>query len=285
MRRRNYLHAIGGATVVGLSGCLGGNDGTDTESGADDTEGGDTETEAETIRVASGIPYPPFEMMENGEPTGFDYDMGAAIFEDHMGREMEFLDRSFDGIISGLQNGNYRVIMSAMTITEDRKEKVDFSDPYFTAYQAVSVLENSDISSKADLRGKTVAVQKGTTGANAADELKTEFDGELTVSRYDSSASAFNAVLNNQAVAVINDNTVSAEYVNENDEALRFVMGDGVAAEQRDDPPEYPTLSIEEYGIAFRKGDDEFREQVNDVLETLRDNGTYDDIYSSYFAG
>lgn len=256
----------------------GGDDGT--ESGTDGTA-----TEDQTIRVASGIPYPPFEMMENGKPTGFDYDMGAAIFEENMGREMEFLDRSFDGIISGLQNGNYRVIMSAMTITEKRKESVDFSDPYFTAFQTVAVLENSDISSKADLRGKTVAVQKGTTGANAADDLKAEFDGDLTVSRYDSSASAFNAVLNNQAVAVINDNTVSAEYVNQNDEDLRFVMGDGVAAEERDNPPEYLTLSIEEYGIAFRQDDDEFREQVNEILATLRENGTYDDIYSTYFAG
>ena len=242
-------------------------------------------TEAEPIRVASGIPYPPFEMMENGEPTGFDYDMGVAIFEDQFGREMEFLDRSFDGIIPGLQNGNYRVIMSAMTITEERQEKVDFSDPYFTAYQTVAVLEDSDISSKADLRGTTVAVQRGTTGANAAEDLKTEFDGELSISRFDSSASAFQAVLNNQAVGVINDNTVSAEYVNENDEELRFVMGDGVAAEERDDAPDYLTLSIEEYGIAFRQDDDEFRERVNEALATIRENGTYDDIYSTYFAG
>ncbi|SHH51696.1 basic amino acid ABC transporter substrate-binding protein [Halobaculum gomorrense] len=267
MDRRTYLKSAGAAgAALSVTGCLGGGGGS------------------ETITIGSDIPYPPFEMMENGEVTGFDPAIAQAVFTDELGYEHSFKDTSFDGIIQALNNGNFRVIMSAMTITEERAQEVDFSDPYFTAYQTIATLENSDITSKADLAGKTVGVQKGTTGAGAAEQLKSELNGDLTIKRYDTIASAFNALLNNQVAAVINDNTVSAEYVSKNDEDLRFVEGEGAAAEQGREAPPYLTLTVEDYGIAFRKGD-ELVSEVNDALATIKENGTYDDIYSEYFAG
>jgi polar amino acid transport system substrate-binding protein len=84
--------------------------------------------------------------------------------------------------------------------------------------------------------------------------------------------------------AVINDNTVNAEFAADNDE-VRFVEGEGVAAESDGDAPPYLTLTIENYGIAFREDDDAFLQRVNEALATIKQNGTYDEIYAEYFAG
>lgn len=266
--RRTYLKATGGAAAaLALAGCSGGSGGN-------------------TITIGSDIPYPPFEYeTSQGELKGFDIDIANAVFSEQLGMEPTFQDTSFSTIIPSLNNGNFRVIMSAMTITDKRDEKVDFSDPYFTAYQTIVVGQDSPIDEKADLKGKTVGVQKGTTGAGAAEQLKAEFNGDLQINAYDQIAAAFSSLLNNQVVAVINDNTVSSEYVNKNPEKLRFVKGDGAAAEQGRDAPPYLTLTIEDYGIAFREDDDDLRKQVNDALATIRENGTYDEIYSKYFSG
>jgi polar amino acid transport system substrate-binding protein len=173
--------------------------------------------------------------------------------------------------------------MSAMTINETRAESVDFSDPYFTAFQTVLILDDDNISQLDDLQGETVGVQRGTTGEAAAEDLKSDFDGELTIQSYDQITGAFDALLNNQVSAVINDNTVSASFAAENDGVV-FLEGDGVAAD-RENAPDYLTLTIEEYGIAFRQDDDDFREEVNDALAAIQEDGTYDEIYNEYFDG
>ncbi|PSQ59630.1 basic amino acid ABC transporter substrate-binding protein, partial [Halobacteriales archaeon SW_7_71_33] len=93
---------------------------------------------------------------------------------------------------------------------------------------------------------------------------------------------AFDALLNNQVSAVVNDNTVNADFVARQD-GVRFVEGEGAAADQGEAAPPYLTLTVEQYGIAFTEDDDEFREQVNDALATVRESGTYDEIYAKYF--
>ncbi|GAA0194011.1 basic amino acid ABC transporter substrate-binding protein [Halobaculum roseum] len=269
MDRRTYLKSAGAAGAgLALTGCLGGGD-------------------SETITIGSDIPYRPFEYeTTDGELTGFDVDIAQAVFTDQLGYEHEFVQTSFDTIIGSLNNGNFRVIMSAMTINDERDEEVDFSDPYFTAYQTIVVREDSDITAQEDMRGVRVGVQRGTTGEGAAVELQEEFDGDLDINRYDQIPDAFSALLNGQIDAVINDNTVSAEFVNgEGEGEVRFVEGEGAAAESDQEAPPYLTLTVENYGIAFREDDDEFREEVNGALETIRENGTYDEIYSEYFAG
>ncbi len=306
MRRRKYLKSIGaGAAIAGLAGCSGGGGGSDTATGSDDTATEDeadtmtsTETEAATegadnpydieggvVTIGSDIPYNPFEYRtEDGELTGFDVDIAEAVFVDQLGLEYEFQTSAFDTIIASLNNGNFRVIMSAMTINDERDEKVNFSDPYFTAYQTVLVRSDSDITAREDLRGVAVGVQKGTTGETAAEELKNEFDGELEIQSYDLVAGAFDALLNGQVVAVISDNAPSAEFANQQDN-VRFLEGDGEAAEQGENAPSYLTLTVEDYGIAFREDDEEFLEAVNEALAAIRDSGRYDEIYGEYFAG
>jgi len=278
--RRSYLTVLGAGGAVALAGCTGGDgDGgasTDTDDGTTDSEDG-----PDSVAIGSDIPYRPFEYRTvEGDLVGFDVEIAEAVFGDELGIEPEFQQTGFDGIISSLNNGNFRVIMSAMTINDERAERVDFSDPYFTAYQTIVVLEDSGITGQEDLRGRSVAVQKGTTGEGAAESLQEEFGGELTIESYDQITGAFDALLNNQVVAVINDNTVNAEFAAENDE-VRFVEGEGAATGE--DAPDYLTLTVEEYGIAFRQDDDDFREEVNDALAAVMDDGTYDEIYAEYF--
>jgi polar amino acid transport system substrate-binding protein len=266
--RRQYVAALGAGSVAALAGCASGSGG-----------GGE-----ETITIGSDIPYEPFEYRnEAGELLGFDVEIAEAVFAEEMGLDYEFQETSFDGIIPALNNANFRVIMSAMTINETRAESVDFSDPYFTAFQTVLILEDDNVTQLDDLQGETVGVQRGTTGEAAAEDLQSDFDGDLTIESYDQITGAFDALLNNQVSAVINDNTVSASFAAENDGVV-FLEGDGVAAD-REDAPDYLTLTIEEYGIAFRQDDDEFRQDVNDALAAIREDGTYDEIYNEYFDG
>ena len=278
--RRQYLSALGAGSVAALAGCVGGNgDGNGTGNG----DGNGTDDESETIRIGSDIPYPPFEYRnEAGELIGFDVEIAEAVFADQLGLDYEFQETGFDGIIASLNNANFRVIMSAMTITEDRAERVDFSDPYYTAYQTVLILEDGGIGSREDLRGEAVAVQRGTTGEIAAEELQDEFDGDLEIQSYDQVTGAFDALLNNQVSAVISDDTPNSEFAAEND-GVTLLQGDGVAVDEEGDAPDFLTLSIEQYGIAFRQDDNEFREDVNEALAAIREDGTYDEIYDEYF--
>ncbi|WP_136590336.1 basic amino acid ABC transporter substrate-binding protein [Salinigranum halophilum] len=313
MDRREYLKLSSAAVAgVGLAGCTGDSgsgSGSGSESSGGDSSGesgdaaasgtesggsdGGEETAAETaesvvpsnVVIGSDIPYRPFEYeTAAGELKGFDVEIAQAIFEEQLGVSYEFKKTSFDTIIPSLNNGNFRVIMSAMTINEERDQEVDFSEPYFTAYQTIIVREDSDITSREDLRGIAVGVQKGTTGLGAAEQLQTEFDGDLQLKEYDQITGAFDALMNGQVDAVINDNTVNGEFV-QNQDGVRFVEGEGAAADQGENAPPYLTLTVENYGIAFREDDEAFRERVNEALAAIRENGTYEEIYSSYFAG
>jgi len=237
------------------------------------------------IRIGSDIPYKPFEYRtQDGSLVGFDVDIAEAVFAGELDREYEFVQTGFDTIIPSLNNGNFRIIMSAMTINDQRAEQVDFSEPYFIAFQTVAILEEGNIQSLDDLEGQTVAVQKGTTGEAAAQELQQQFGGNLNIDSYDQITGAFNALLNNQAVAVINDNAVNLQYTEDQDN-VTLLEGEGQAAEEFESAPPYLTLTVERYGIAFRQDDDEFRREVNEALAAVIESGRYAEIYREYFTG
>ena len=300
MDRRSYIKSGAGVIAGGLiAGCTGSDSESESTATADSSAGTDTPTDTvsdtetataesvvpSNVVIGSDIPYRPFEYeTTSGELTGFDVDIAQAVFEDQLGVNYEFKPTSFDSIIPSLNNGNFRIIMSAMTINDTRDEKVDFSDPYFTAYQTIIVRADSSISSRGDLEGTVVGVQKGTTGANAAEELQSDFDGNIELNRYDQIPAAFQALKNGQVSAVINDNTVNAEFASQEDN-IEFIEGEGAAVEAGQDAPPYLTLTVENYGIAFREDDSEFLERVNEALATIKNNGTYDEIYSEYFSG
>src|ERR1044071_353782 len=152
------------ASVV-AAGCGGGDDSTTGGGGGTTSESGG----GEPLTVGSDIPYPPFEQGKPGNYTGFDIELMEAIAE-KMGRTVEFQDTSFETIFRDVAQGKFEAVISAATITEEREQAVDFSNPYYLSEQAVLVEEGSAIKSLADLEGKTVGVQQGTTGQELAKE-------------------------------------------------------------------------------------------------------------------
>lgn len=199
---------------------------------------------------------------EGDELEGFDIDLGKALAEE-MGVDVEFKDTAWDGIIPSLLSGQFDMIMSSMTITEERKKEVDFSDPYFNAGQVIAVRTDDDsIKTLDDLIGKTVAVQIGTTG-----DLKiSEVEG-VNIQRFNTIVDAFMELKNGRADAVFNDLPVAQDYVNKGEPVK--IVGE--------------PLTEEFYGIAIKKGNTELLEKVNAALQSLKDSGKYQEIYDKWF--
>ncbi|MBO8127323.1 MAG: basic amino acid ABC transporter substrate-binding protein [Firmicutes bacterium] len=219
------------------------------------------------LKVAASCDFPPFEFVdeETGEYVGFDLDLVKAIAKE-MGMEVEIINTAWDGLIPGLLNNNYDMIASAMTITEERKMAVDFSDPYFQAKQVILVpIDDNSIKSVEDLKGKIVTVQIGTTGDFTASEIK----GLKKVARFNLAPEAIQEVLNGNAAACIIDNIVAVQYIKENPGKVKIVEGDFFGSES--------------YGLAIKKGNKELLEQVNKALKTIKANGIYDKIASTWF--
>jgi ABC-type amino acid transport substrate-binding protein len=219
----------------------------------------------EDITVASDIAYPPFEFERDGEPVGFDIDLMNEIGK-RAGFTPEYQNVGFDGIIGGLANNQYDAVISAMTITPDRAERIDFSDPYFNADQSLLVPSDSDIGSVGEIGDATVGVQIGTTGEIKANEFEEQGDITGEIRTFDTIEDAFAALNNGQIDAIINDLPVSQDEVNGSDGALEIVQV-------------IPTG--EQYGIAFPK-DSDLRADVNEALQEIKDDGTYEEIYKKW---
>ena len=244
------------AVALALVGCGGGGGGGDQGGGG----GG-----GEDITVASDIAYPPFEFERDGEPTGFDIDL-----MDEIGRranlQIEYQNVTFDGIIGGLANNQYDAAISAMTITAERDERIDFSEPYFNADQSLLVPADAGVSSVDDLGDATVGVQLGTTGEIEANELAESGTIGGDVRTFDTIEDAFAALNNGQIDAIINDLPVSQEEADGSDGALEVVQV-------------IPTG--EQYGIAFPP-DSDVRQDVNRALQEIKEDGTYAEIYERW---
>ncbi|MDX6624417.1 MAG: polar amino acid transport system substrate-binding protein [Solirubrobacterales bacterium] len=238
----------------------------------DDTTAGGTETSASTegggeglepLTVGSDIPYPPFEDFgPNKEPVGFDIELLETIAED-VGRKAEFQDTSFDTIFRDLAQGRFEAVASATTITDEREETVDFTNPYYFSEQAILVKEGGDIGSVEALSGVTVGVQQGTTGEEFVEE-KTDA-GELR--KYPQGPDAVNALKTGVVDAVVIDIPVA-------ENAVEKAGGIEISAA-------IPTE--EEYGFVVQQGDTELLEDLNAALETAKDNGTFSTIYEKWF--
>ncbi|TLS38085.1 transporter substrate-binding domain-containing protein [Pseudalkalibacillus caeni] len=256
------------ALVLVLAACgsnnnsAGGNNGGDSEGGGDN--GGDT------YKVGVDTTYPPFEFQEGGDYKGIDIDLINAIAEDQ-GFNIELKPMDFGGIIPAIQADQLDVAIAGMSITDDRKKKVDFSDPYFDAGLTLVVSkDNNDITKPEDLKGKVVAVKNGTTGADKAQELKDEV-GIKEIRQFNDSPSMFQEVSNGNADVLIEDYPVIAYAIKSKDLGLKTV-GD--------------RLNGDQYGIAVKKGENqELLKMINEGLQNLRDNGKYDEIINTYLEG
>ena len=217
------------------------------------------------VIVGNNAEYPPFEYVdETGKIVGFDADLMAAIAE-AAGFEFELVNTRWDGIFVALASGEFDAVMSAATITEERLQTVDFSDPYFNAGQMIAVrADETAIKTDADLAGKKVGVQLGTTG----DIWLTEETG-AEVMRYDENTLAFQALAAGDVDAAVADSTTAIEIVKANP-GMKLKMLEGVYTD-------------EYYGIAVRKDRPEVLAAINAGLAAAKASGKYDEIYDKWF--
>lgn len=218
----------------------------------------------EKIVVGTNAEYPPFESVDDaGNIVGFDIDLMNAIAK-NAGFEVEFVNTRWDGIFVALASGEFDAVISAATITEERKQTVDFSAPYFNAGQALVVKVGSDIKTVDDLSGKRVGVQLGTTGDIWASE-----NTDAEVVRYDEITLAFQALAQGDIDAIINDAPTSADIIRANPEMGVTLVGE--------------PFTEEFYGIAVNKDHPEVLAAINSGLATVRATGEYDEIYNKWF--
>jgi ABC-type amino acid transport substrate-binding protein len=254
------------ALALAAAACGGGDDGD--AAGTTSAPAAATDLGLKTpgeLSIASDIPYAPFEFTDPGstEVKGFDVDLVNAIAPGLGITKVTFVKTRFDSIILQVRQGRFDMSASSFSITPERAKQIDFSDPYFQANQSVMVqADNTDITSLDDLQGKTIGVQRGTTGADLAATVP-----GATLKRYDIIDDAFNALAQGRVDGVVNDFAVSA-----------------VAAKAK------PQLKVvaqiptrEGYGLVFPKDNPALRDAFNTGLAKIKADGTYDQIYMKWF--
>ena len=259
MRKRGFVWIVMVLVfaALGAAGC------GDDDDGGGGKSGGDLDTlKSGTLTVGSDIPYAPFEFGRPPTYKGFDVELVRDIAK-RLDLKVEFVKTPFDTIFRNLAQGKFDMVASSTTITAERKRTVDFSDPYFAADQSLMVKEGSDVSTVADLKGKIIGAQIGTTGADYA---KDKIDAK-SVRTYDVIDDAFKALETGQIAAVINDCPVS-KYAEKSKPDLKVVRA---------------IETGESYGFAFAKKSDELRGAVNDALGEVKENGSYDKLFRKWF--
>lgn len=218
------------------------------------------------LQVGTDATWPPFEFVdeETKELAGFDIDLMNAIAE-KANLDFEFVNAGFDPVLAGVAECQYDLAVSAITITDERKENMAFSVPYFAAGQLVAVaIDNSEINGPEDLSGCVAGAQIGTTGAMEIEAI----DG-ATLKTYDDIGLAFQDLINGQIDAVVSDNTLALGYIAKNSDKIKAV-GD--------------TFTAEEYGVAVCKDEPELLTKVNNALAELIDEGYIDELTNKWFA-
>jgi polar amino acid transport system substrate-binding protein len=242
---------------------------TEADSGSTDSAislEGVTLVEDGQLTVCSDMPYKPFEFEEDGETKGFDYDVVSAM-GDQLGVEVEFVTTPFDSIIPALAAGNCDMIASAMTITDERKEQVNFTEPYFDADQSLLVLKENEetYATLDDLAGKTIGVQVETTGATYAEENKPE---GATVKEFQTGDEMFPALISGDIDAALQDLPVNAYRAT--------TAPDGFVVTET-----FPTG--EQYCFAVAKENTDLLGALDAALAASKEDGTYDAAYTTWF--
>ncbi len=236
---------------------------TADDSGGTDTADLDLVAEGK-LTVCTDSPYEPFEFEEDGEFTGYDMEILRAIAE-NLGLELAPTVQPFDGIWLAPAAGTCDLVGSAMTITPEREEEALFSDPYFDADQSLLIAsDDSEITSLEDTDGKTIGVQTGTTGADYAAENAPE---GATLKEFDEPAAMFLAIDSGDIDAILQDFPVNA---------YRATQDDGVKVTEQ-----FPTG--EQYGFATSKDNTALMDAINEQLQAIRDDGTFDTIFETWF--
>ena len=240
----------------------------------DDGNGGDATAAAQDfdliqegqLLVGTDTPFPPFEIGQPPNLSGYDIDVVNAVAE-NLGLDVTYQDTSFDTIFRDTAQGKFDMAVAASTITPERERTVDFSDPYYQANQSLVVTADSDIANVDDLEGATVGAQDGTTG----EEYANDETPAGQVRGFPEGPDAITALRNGQVDAVIIDQPVAVD-------ATESQAGGDIQIAQE-------IVTSELYGLPFAPDNDALREAVNEALQELKEDGTLADLYEQYFPG
>ena len=210
--------------------------------------------------VSTNAEFPPYEYYDANEIVGIDIEIAQAI-ADKLGLELEVKDGAFDAIIAEVVSGKADIGIAGMTVTDERKQNVDFSDSYATGTQVIIVKEDSEIKSAADLEGKSIGVQLGTTGDIMATDIK-----DSKVEQYNKGMDAVQALSQGKIDAVIIDSEPAKFYEKE-------VSGLKILDE---------AFAVEDYAIALKKGNTALQSKINEALKELKAEGKIDEIIGKY---
>ena len=260
--------ALAAVMVLGVAGCGSSSD-DKTEENTENTEqtGETTEGPHGVINMGVSADVPPFESYADDAVTfvGFDIDLMQEICN-RLGMELQIKDMNFDAIVTAVQTGKLDVGVSGITITDERKESVAFSDPYFVASQSILVPKDSPITSYEDLINGdyTAGVQLGTTGDIMASE---KISGR--VSQYEKYGDALAALLAGKNDCMVLDTGVADAFAAANDLVVVGTFGEATDSEN--------------YGIAIAKENTELLEKVNGALAEMKEDGFIDELTAKYF--
>ena len=270
--RRSFLAAAGlSVAALALTACGGSSASTassvassaaSSEAASTSAAAGElTTVEAGKLTMATNATFPPYEMTtDSGEIAGIDIDTAKAIAE-KLGLELQVDDMEFDAALLSVQQGKADMVMAGVTVTDERKAVMDFSDSYATGIQSIIVPNGSDIASPDDLAGKKIGTQRGTTGyIYCSDDF-----GDDAVVAYDSGLTAVQALNNGQVDAVVIDNAPAKEYVAANP-GLKVLD---------------TSYAEEDYAIGLAKGS-ALEDAINAALEELKADGTLQSIVDKY---
>ena len=220
---------------------------------------------ADKLVVATDTAFVPFEFKQGDKYVGFDVDLWAAVAKE-LKLDYTLKPMDFSGIIPALHTKNVDLALAGITITDERKKAIDFSDGYYKSGLLVMVkADNNDVKSVKDLDGKVVAVKSGTGSVDYAKaNIKTK-----DLRQFPNIDNAYMELGTNRADAVLHDTPNILYFIKTAGNGKFKAVGESLEAQQ--------------YGIAFPKGSDDLRTKVNGALKTLKENGTYNEIYKKWF--
>ena len=265
--KRMMMIVLSAVMVLALAACGGGS--------SSDSEGGKLAAiqEKGKIVVCTDAAWAPFEYIgEGGQPTGIDIEI-AQYIADQLGVELEVSNIAFDTIPTALVNGDADLALACITITDERKEQMAFTDPYTSVQQYMVVTADSKIAAMDDLAGKMIGTHLGTTGDFlVSDEVDS---GVLAGSgaqnnQYKALPDAAEELKSGTLSAIVCDSVLAENLVTANGDALKcfpVVYADGTEAE------------VENIGAAMAQGDDEFTAKINEIIQELVANGQIDEWF------
>lgn len=216
--------------------------------------------EDDVLVMATNAEFPPYEYHEGDEIVGIDAEIAALIAEE-LGMTLEIEDMAFDSVLAAVQSGKADMAMAGITVTEERKMVVSFSDTYTKATQMIIVAEDSEIAGPDDLTGKTIGVQLGTTGDIYVEDVE-----DAAIERYSKGFEAVQALIQGKVDAVVIDGEPAKVFVEEN-EGIKLLD---------------EAFTEEEYAIAVAKENEELLEKINAALAALKESGEFDKVIAKY---